>query len=68
MPDSGRALREAPAESVVDELYLGTLSRLPTSLERNEALAFVTESAGPREAYAGILWMLLNRSEFMLLR
>jgi hypothetical protein len=52
---------------VVEHLYLATLSRRPTGQELNRTLALVRKhSDQPRQAYADILWALLNSSEFML--
>lgn len=55
-------------EKVVEWLYLSTLSRRPTAEESGDALAYVGQVKSPADAYAGVLWMLVNRSEFMLSR
>lgn len=55
-------------QQVVEWLYLSTLSRRPTAQERDEALDYVAKLNDPPRAYADVLWMLVNRSEFMLLR
>ena len=52
----------------IETLYLSTLSRPPTDEELAEAKEFIEASTSRREGYAGVLWMLLNRSEFMLCR
>lgn len=57
---------EPPA--IIEELYLATLSRKPTELEARETLALVTAGNDPSRALAGVLWMLLNRSEFLLIQ
>ena len=54
--------------AIIEQLYLGTLSRRPTREEADEAARFVQESAAPRVGYNGLLWMLINRSEFLLIR
>ncbi len=57
---------KAPAQ-VVEHLYLATLSRRPSNHELSRTLALVRKhSDQPRQAYADILWALLNSSEFML--
>jgi len=56
-----------PTEAV-ERLYLGTLSRKPTEEELREAVEFVVTGDDRSESYAGVLWMLLNRSEFLLVR
>ena len=55
-------------EERVETIFLAILCRRPTDEETREALQYVEESEGREVAYAGVLWMLLNRSEFMLIR
>ena len=56
-----------PAQ-VIEWLYLSTLSRRPSAEGATEALAYATKINDPARAYPGLLWMLVNRSEFMLVR
>ena len=58
----------SPPEKTIEWLYLGTLSRRPTSDEMAEAKEYVIGSKDPARAYDGVLWMLVNRSEFLLVR
>lgn len=65
--DSTRLLDEAlkrrkPAE-IVEHLFLGTLSRRPTSAEMEKFRPFVASSPTPRSA--DVLWALVNSSEFV---
>lgn len=53
--------------AAVEELYLSTLSRRPTVEETKEAVEYIAKN-DRQVGYAGVLWMLLNRSEFMLIR
>jgi hypothetical protein len=72
----GRADRLARSElsssEIVEELYLATLSRLPTTTERKTALTAFSEKASStdksdrRSATEDILWALLNTAEFVL--
>lgn len=55
-------------EQVIEWLYLATLSRRPTEVEAAEAMQYVSKSGSAPEAYSGLLWMLVNRSEFILVR
>jgi hypothetical protein len=57
----------SPAEAI-EWLYLTTLSRRPNEEESAEALAYVEKSKDAPAAYRGLLWMLVNRSEFILIR
>jgi hypothetical protein len=52
----------------VDELYLVTLSRLPTAAELDRTLAYLKTAATPAEGYHDVLWSLLNRQEFIINR
>jgi hypothetical protein len=69
---TGRADRLARSDlspnEIVDELYLATLSRFPTKVERQAALtAFTTSDESDRRTAAeDILWALLNTAEFVL--
>ena len=49
--------------AVVDELYLTTLSRMPTEQERSSVLAAIAD-ADRAEAMADVFWALLNSKEF----
>jgi hypothetical protein len=67
---SGRARQladstKSPAD-IVDELYLATLSRLPTDEERAVATAaFAAEKVPRRNATEDVFWALLNSAEFV---
>jgi hypothetical protein len=50
--------------ALVDELYLKTLSREPTTAERSTALAYCKETKNRSVVYEDMLWALLNSSEF----
>ncbi len=57
---------EKTTDQVLDELYLGTLSRLPTDEER--ALlreAFPPPGSDRRAAVEDVLWSILNTKEFL---
>jgi hypothetical protein len=54
---------------VVEKLYLTVLSRRPTDEERRRIDDFLRKNADePRAGYAGVLWALMNSSEFALNR
>ncbi len=55
-------------QQAVNELYFETLSRPPSPDELDEALEYIQEDPDNKRTYSGVLWMLLNRSEFMLVR
>jgi hypothetical protein len=50
---------------LVDELYLGTLSRLPRDQEKQLVLEIFAAASDRREAVEDILWSLLNQKEFL---
>ncbi len=53
-----------PADQVVDELFLCSLSRIPTPEEKQAALAEIATASSPQEGYEDFLWTLLNTREF----
>lgn len=59
---------EQTTAQTIEWLYLSTLSRLPSPDELATATQFVTELEEPGKAYTDILWMLVNRSEFLFVR
>jgi len=61
-------LKSTPAPSpqqTVEWLYLSTLSRRPAAEESADALAFLGKSGDAAKAHAGLLWTLVNRSEYI---
>ena len=54
-----------PSEKTVEWLYLSTLARRPSAAESADALAYVKKSGGTPAAYSSVLWMLVNRSEYL---
>ncbi len=55
-------------DKAVEKLYLGTLSRRPTADEQKKMKDMITKQTDPRQAYADVMWVLLNSSEFALNR
>jgi hypothetical protein len=56
-------------EKAVEELFLGTLTRLPTASEKASALKHLSDAKTPRdklEALKVTLWALINTREFIL--
>ena len=56
--------KSATPEDVIEELYIRTLSRRPTSEEKSEMRALIGEAVKDQSAYEDILWSLLNSTEF----
>ena len=50
----------------IEEIYLWTLSRFPTEAERNICLEHLKKSPSAQKGLEGVLWSLLNTSEFVL--
>lgn len=57
--------QKKPAGEIVDELYLGALSRLPSEAERAKAMSFIASEQDPRPALEDVLWTLVNSKEFV---
>src|SRR5262249_33437053 len=56
-------------DEVVEQMYLTVLSRRPTDRDKGIVKRFLAKNKdNRREAYAGLLWALLNSSEFALNR
>ena len=49
----------------VEELFLTTLSRLPTKTEKEQAMKFVTDKKDRSKAFSDVLWALINTTEFI---
>jgi Protein of unknown function (DUF1549)/Protein of unknown function (DUF1553) len=55
-------------ELTLDELYLATLTRLPSEVERKELTAYIAKFDDRRTAWEDIAWGLVNSKEFLLRR
>ena len=68
-PDPSQvALLPSKQVQAIEWLYLSTLSRRPTEEEVAEAMKYVEQMSDGRAALNGMLWMLVNRSEYMFVR
>ena len=54
------------AGSQIGELYLATVSRLPTEVERDACLKFIAGAESPENGLQNVLWSLINTREFLL--
>jgi hypothetical protein len=65
---SGRVaqlLAQKKAEgALIEELYLATLSRMPTADEVTKAQGWLKKAPNRREGVQDLLWVLINRREF----
>ncbi len=50
----------------VDELFLATVSRLPTEEQRQSCLKYLQATETPEKGLQGVLWSLINTREFLL--
>lgn len=55
---------KTPLANAVEELFLCTVSRLPTPQESREAVADIEAASSPKEGLEDLLWALLNTREF----
>ncbi|MBS1789581.1 MAG: DUF1549 domain-containing protein [Acidobacteria bacterium] len=51
-------------EQIITQLYLNTLSRMPSQTEKDKLIAYFT-SLGKRTATENIQWVLLNKVDFL---
>jgi hypothetical protein len=56
----------ADDEKRIDEVFLWTLSRLPTDGERKSCLGYIKESPSAQKGLEDVMWSLLNTREFLL--
>jgi hypothetical protein len=52
-------------DQVLEELFLSTLTRLPTPRERRSALDAIRDAPSRKEAFSDLHWALLNSREFL---
>ena len=55
----------SPDKSIVEELYLAALTRMPTDEERNVIRELLAEIPNREEGWQDVMWTLLNCSEFV---
>ncbi|MGE3803504.1 MAG: DUF1549 domain-containing protein [Gemmataceae bacterium] len=69
---AGRVARIVKActddEQRVEQIYLWTVCRMPGAAERKLCLAYLQKSPSPQKGLEGLMWTLLNSSEFLLNR
>jgi hypothetical protein len=56
---------KTPLPAIIEELYLVTLSRRPSSGEVQKAQEWIAKAPSPREGVQDLLWTLLNSREFL---
>ena len=52
-------------KAIIEELYLATLTRLPTAAEIATVQRLVARAPSRKEGFEDLLWTLVNCSEFM---
>jgi hypothetical protein len=61
------ATLRVPVETeAIEILYLAALSRKPTAEEARLMSGYLSRRKDAREGYTGVLWILLNSSEFAI--
>jgi hypothetical protein len=56
----------ADRDQVIERLYLATLTRRPSAKEVELMTTYLGRRSDTAQGYAGVLWILLNSSEFVL--
>ena len=64
-PVIDRAMKSAKPDAV-EQLYLAAIGRKPTATELKEAVGFIEKAKTVKEGLSGVMWSLVNRSEFVL--
>jgi len=57
-----------PMDNCIEELYLATLCRGPSTDELAESRNFVMACPSPAEGYQDLLWALINSKQFLFIR
>ena len=52
-------------KQLVEELYLGTLSRYPTEAEVKKSLDYVAKAGSRQAGFEDLMWSLINTREFV---
>ena len=55
---------EASDQTIIEQLYLATLTRYPSNAEENGLIEIVESSPSRRNALADVLWALVSSREF----
>ena len=67
--DDGRiadlARKQVPYPQAVEEMYLSTLTRLPTEKEKTGWLSYLGKATDRRQALEDLGWVLINSKEFL---
>lgn len=58
-------LAETPAQRVIEELYVATLSRQPSEREQAVVKRFLAQGDKREEVFADVFWALLNSKDFV---
>jgi hypothetical protein len=57
---------ERDAAGRIEELFLGSVSRLPTDAEQQACQEFLAAADTPEKGLQNVLWSLINTREFLL--
>jgi hypothetical protein len=57
---------QKPDETIVEELFLATLSRFPNEIEKRTTLEHLKNTGHRKKAFVDTLWALLNTREFIV--
>ena len=71
--DSAAAIATLPQKEptwnvteIINEAYLRTVSRFPTTDELQTARTYISDSTDPIDGVRGVLWALINTREFIV--
>jgi hypothetical protein len=64
--EAARTVNLSDRGALVDELYLRTVSRMPTRDERDAAVEYLSSAQSVSSGMRQLLWVMLNTKEFIL--
>ena len=60
------ALASDEMSNLIEEAYLRTLSRKPSSMEAQRSQQAIAQAESPMHGFSDLLWVLINSKEFIL--
>ena len=60
--------QEKAAGEMIEEIYLATVCRIPSSEEMQACLKIIEESPSAKEGYEDLMWALMNSKDFLYVK
>jgi hypothetical protein len=60
--------QDKEAGTMIEEIYLATVCRIPSGEEMQVCLKIIEESPSPKEGYEDLMWALINSKDFLYVK